>query len=271
MKRVATLALSLLIALAPSAAHAQDAWPEPDHHVRRALRARRLHGPGRPADRALRREGIGQAGHRRKPSGRRRHRGDAGRRDCGAGRLHLLRLQRRRRLGRALRPEGRLRSDAGPGAGRHRQLDRAGGHRQEGPAGEDDGRARVLRQGQSRQAQLRLQRRRRPDALTPSSCSRPAPAPAGAHPVQGRRAVDRRCGLRRSRLRFRQHDRRPAADRGRNGPRPGRDLARTQPLLSRSALGARGGRPQLHRGDVERDHRPRRRRRSRSSASCRRS
>ena len=33
----------------------------------------------------------------------------------------------------------------------------------------------------------------------------------------------------------------PAAGPGRNGPRPGRDVARTQPLLSRSALGARGG------------------------------
>ena len=60
----------------------------------------------------------------------------------------------------------------------------------------------------------------------------------GPHSVQGRRAVDGGSGGRRGRLRLRQHDRRAAADRGRNGPRPGRDLARTQPLLPRSAHGA---------------------------------
>lgn len=48
-----------------------------------------------------------------------------------------------------------------------------------------------------------------------------------AHPVQGRLAVDRRGGRRRGRLLLRQHDRRLAADPGRNGPRPRRHLACT--------------------------------------------
>jgi hypothetical protein len=86
----------------------------------------------------------------------------------------FLRLQCRRHLGRAVCPEGRLRSDQGPRPGQHHQHDRAGGRRQEGAAGEVDGRARGLRQGQPRQAQLWLQRRRRSDALL-GRMFRPAP------------------------------------------------------------------------------------------------
>ena len=40
------------------------------------------------------------------------------------------------------------------------------------------------------------------------------------------------------------------------GPRPRGDVARTQLLSPRSALGKRDGRPRLHCGDLERDHRP---------------
>ena len=60
------------------------------------------------------------------------------------------------------------------------------------PADQFDGRARRLRQGQSRQAQLRLERRRRPDALLRRAVRSPHRHPDGAHPVQGRRARDRR-------------------------------------------------------------------------------
>ena len=142
MKHVAGLALALGIALAPSAVPAQDAWPN------RAITFIVPYAPGGYTDLVGRltaryvEKALGKSVVVDNRAGRRRHRRDAGGRDRAARRLHVLRLQRRRRLDCAVRPEGRLRSGAGPGAGRHRQLDRAGGHRQEGPAGEDDGRAR---------------------------------------------------------------------------------------------------------------------------------
>ncbi len=205
------------MALAPSVTHAQDAWPSRTITLHRTVRGGRLHRSGRPDDGALRRERIGQDGRRRQPRRSRGHRGHAGRRDRGARRLYLLRLQHRRHLDRTLCAEGRLRSGTGPRADRHRELDRAGRHRQQGPAGEDDDRARVLRQGPSRQAQLRLQRRRRPDALLGRAVPGAHRNVGGAHSLQGRRAVDGRGHLRRRRFRIRQHDRRPAADRGRRG------------------------------------------------------
>ena len=99
-----------------------------------------------------------------------------------------------------------------------------------------DGRARRLCQGQSRQAQLRLQRRRRPDALFGRAVPGPHRHVDGAYSVQGRRAGHGRGALRRRRPLVRQHDRRPAADRGRHRARPRGDLARAQPLLPQSAL-----------------------------------
>ena len=64
------------------------------------------------------------------------------------------------------------------------------------------------------QAQLRLQRRRRPDALFGRTVQSPHRHQGGAHSVQGQRARDGGSGCRRSRLRLRQHDRRAATDRG---------------------------------------------------------
>ena len=64
-------------------------------------------------------------------------------------------------------------------------------------------------------------------------CSRPHRYQRGARPVQERGTCDCGSGFRRDRLRFREHDRRPATGRDRNGPRLGSDLARTQPLLPR--------------------------------------
>ena len=100
------------------------------------------------------------------------------------------------------------------------------------------GRARVLRQGASRKAQLRLQRCRRADPLFGRAVHDAHRNHGGAHSVQGRRAVDRRRHLRRGRFLVRQHDRRPAADRSGRGARDRRHVARAQRLLSRSADGA---------------------------------
>src|SRR4029077_12175505 len=85
----------------------------------------------------------------------------------------------------AVCPKARIRSRAGPGAGGYRQHDRAGGHRQEGSAGKVDGRLGRLREGQSRQAQLRLQRRRRPDALLRRAVPGAHRHQGGAYSLQG--------------------------------------------------------------------------------------
>ena len=210
MKHIGALALALGMALGVERGARAGCMAQPSHHFHCALWPRWLHRPGRPPDRPLRREDLGQAGRGRKPRGRRRHRGDTVRRERGTRRIHILRLQRRRRLDRAVCPKARIRSSAGPGAGGHRQLNRAGGHRQEGSAGKVDGRAGRVCEGQSRQAQLRLQRRRRLDALFRRAVPGPYRHQGGAYPIQGRCAVDCGGACRRGRLFFRQHDRRSA-------------------------------------------------------------
>ena len=139
---------------------------EPDHHLHRALRRRRLYRPRRPAGRHVTskrrwarpviiddRAGAGgivgtQAVANAAPDGYTFC-------VCSIGAISIAPFVQKVGYDPVTRPR----------ADRHRELDRAGGHRQEGPAGEDDCRARGLRQGPSRQAQLRLQRRRRPHPL----------------------------------------------------------------------------------------------------------
>ena len=271
MRQLAGIACALAFVLAAGVSHAQDAWPS------RTITFIVPYAAGGYTDLVGRmtaryvEAGIGQDRRRRRPRRRRRHRRHAGRRQCGARRLHLLRLQHRRHLDRALHPEGRLRPGPRPRADRHREPDRAGRHRQEGPAGEDDRRARGLRQGSSRQAQLRLERRRRPHPLCGGAVPDAHRNERRAHSLQGRRAVDGRGDRGRGRFLLRQPDRRLAAGRGRRGARARRHLAAsaaaispicrpcTKPCCRTSS--SRAGTASWRR----------RRRRHRSSAGCRRS
>ena len=104
MKQVAGLALALVVASVPSVVHAQDAWPN------RPITFVVPYAAGGYTDLVARltaryvEKALGKPVVVENRAGRRRHRGDAGGRECGAGRLHLLRLQHRRDLDRALRP-----------------------------------------------------------------------------------------------------------------------------------------------------------------------
>ena len=141
-----------------------------------ALRARRHHRLCRPHARAKAQRAARSAGRRGEPARRRRDRGDRRGREIGARRLYAGADGSRHRHqsdaagGRPLRPVQELadrfdRELLARGAGRIPHI-----------AGEDLLGAGGLRQGQSRQAQLRLGRHRHARRISPASCSSCAPA-----------------------------------------------------------------------------------------------
>ena len=105
---LARLALVLGIALTPGMAQAQDAWPS------RAITFIVPYAPGGYTDLVARltaryvEKSLGKPVIVENRARRRRHRGNPGGRERRAGRLHVLRLQRRRRVGRSVRAEGRV-------------------------------------------------------------------------------------------------------------------------------------------------------------------